>query len=216
VYEQDYWPVDYLPQGIEPKSKEAALYYFYFVQIDYQTRGDRLVKCMRSFFSARPELLSAETIAELSLEELARIIKACGGRFPTRDNLAWKENSKILVERFDGDPRKIGRKVTIKELQERTASFRKLGAHGKLFWLWTSIMVDVGSWEILDIENFLVPVDVWIYRWACKLGICSGSYSKKTQETVGKFLARLCLQEGLPVTKINHILWKYLRSKREI
>jgi hypothetical protein len=219
IYRDDYWPLSYLPPGLDPRSLEAARYIFYFVQIDYQTRADRLVPSLQRCYQENPRYFDPEYLLSLSDEEVANILRKCGARFPTKDNKVWKYNSKILLERFQGDPRIIGAEVTTEELKQRTRDFKTLGAHGKLFWLWTVTMSDpdIGAWKILDPENIVVPVDIWIYRWARVHGLTNRrTYDKKAQEEIGKLLTEICLEYNLPLTKINHILWKYLKTKPEI
>ena len=209
IFQNDFWPEDYLPENLN--DWEKSCYVFYFVSIDYQTKGKRLVEKMKNAVGKNKNIINPFYLKDLSLEEIAKIIKECGGRFPTVDNKVWKHNSIILIEKFQGDPRKIGDNVTIQELKERMKDFMKYKSYGKLFWLLTSFMIDFGFWKIKDIENFLVPVDIWVYRFARKFGLTNRErYDKKVQEEVGRKLTNICLDLGIPFTKINHVIWRFM------
>jgi len=96
-----------LPRNLEEGTKEHALYLTFVISIDYMTDAEKLWKKARGMYELYPERFKPKKILELSQRSVESIVKKLGARFYKNGANTWKTISRILLEKYEGDPRNI-------------------------------------------------------------------------------------------------------------
>ena len=175
---------EYIMPDIEPGSREMALYYTYVLAVDYQTDAHRLWRRSRTQYDAHPEMFEPEVILDTPDDQLRAFVQSIGARFPKNGAKAWKTISRILIDKYDGDPRNLTRNpITTKELERRLDQFpyirgKKIGA------LFQRVMGDLGLLQISDLDKVDVAVDLQVSRFTFYTGVLKpiGNVSGSVQQ----------------------------------
>ena len=110
----------------------------------------------------------------MSEEELARTLKGLGARFPKRTARDWREISRILLERYGGDPRSIAPEpLSVGEILRRLSEFPTLRGE-KISAFYVRVMHETGLLKVRDPENLGLPVNRQISRFTVYTGVLSG------------------------------------------
>ena len=169
---KDYSMPEYiLPRNLVKGSREHALYLTYVVSIDYMTDAEKLWKNSRGAYELHPERFKPENIVKMGERNLRAFVRRLGARFSTTGVRTWKKISKILLDKYEGDPRNITRQSsTIKEIKKRLNEFPYLRGN-KLSNFYIRAM---GENELFKISNFGeldVPVDIQVARFTIYTGV---------------------------------------------
>jgi len=160
-----------LPPNLEKSSREHALYLTYVISVDYMVNAVKLWNNSREEYYAYPEHFQPESILRMGDQSLTTIVRRVGARFPSTGARAWKAISKILLERYDGDPRRITETPQpIKSIKAKIADFPHLKGN-KLSNFYLRAM---GENQLLKITNFNeldIPVDIQVARFTIYTGV---------------------------------------------
>ena len=96
-----------LPDNIKEGSLQHACYLTFIISIDYQTDAAKLWQNARSTYLLHPEYFDPENIVKMDLDNLSKILKDLGARYPSNGARAWKTISSILLKNYGGDPRRL-------------------------------------------------------------------------------------------------------------
>ena len=170
MYFEGHVMPEYIMPDIEPGSRELALYYTYILAVDYQTDAHRLWRNSRSQYERHPEMFEPEIILATPDEKLRDFVRSVGARFPTNGASAWKKISRILLNRYDGDPRNLTKTpITSSELSTRLDKFPHLRGP-KINPLLQRVMGDLGLLQISDLDRVDVAVDLQVSRFTFYTG----------------------------------------------
>ncbi len=100
-----------LPQGMIEGSKVHSLYLTYIFTLDQSTRSEELWSQARQFYQETPWFFDAEQILTRSDEGLSKALTILGISDTSTSVKRWKAISKILLEDYSGDPRRIADKT---------------------------------------------------------------------------------------------------------
>jgi len=160
-----------LPKNLQAGSREHALYMTYVISIDYMTDAERLWQRARRAYELSPERFTPEKVLAMSEEELQGFLKRLGARFSPLAVRTWKEISKILVEKYGGDPRNItARPSTVEEIRQRLSEFPCLRGP-KLANFYIRAMGEMGLFKVKDLDELDVPVDKQVARFTIYTGV---------------------------------------------
>jgi hypothetical protein len=100
-----------LPQGMIEGSKVHSLYLTYIFVLDQSTRSEELWSQARQFYQETPWFFDTEQILTRSDEGLSKALTILGISDTSTSVKRWKTISKILLEDYSGDPRRIADKT---------------------------------------------------------------------------------------------------------
>jgi len=159
------------PSGLDRSSKEYALYLTYVIAIDFQTDAVKLWSRSRKLYEEEPHLFNPEVIVDFDKKELRRIVKSLGARYPNGGADGWIKISKLLLEKYDGDPRNITKEaVTLAELKRKLNEFPYLRGN-KLSNFYIRAMGENGLFKISDFDNLSIAVDIQVARVTFYTGV---------------------------------------------
>jgi len=160
-----------LPRNLQAGSREHALYLTYVISIDYMTDAEKLWSKARGVYELYPERFTPEKILAISERTLQIFLRGLGARFSFYAAKTWKKISKILMEKYDGDPRNITTQpLTIKEIKKKLLDFPYLRG-AKLANFYIRAMGETGLFKIKDLDELDIPVDKQIARFTIYTGI---------------------------------------------
>jgi len=121
---QRHWlvsmPEYQLPRNLQAGTREHALYLTYVISIDYMTDAEKLWSKAKGAYELYPERFTPEKVLAVSERTLQVFLKRIGARFGSYAAKTWKKISKVLLEKYGGDPRNItAQPLTINEIKER-------------------------------------------------------------------------------------------------
>lgn len=157
----------HMPETLEFGGAEHAMFLF---NVCYYMRGgiksNDAVKRMAKVYDEWPELFDCETAQFFDVDTIAQILSAHGLGFQRAVAKQWIENSRRMLERFDGDPRNIFDGVTTYEQsQERIQNDSKgngfLGFQEKMTSMIIYYLMDE---ELIESFNFPIPIDLHVLR----------------------------------------------------
>lgn len=124
------------------------------------------VKCMAGVYDEWPELFDCRVAVDADSQDIVDILTRNGLGFQKRVARDLRENSRRLLERYDGDPRKIFDGVTsYEESLERVMNDGRgngfIGFKEKMTSMLTYYLVDAGLIEQFD---FPAPIDLHFMR----------------------------------------------------
>ncbi len=202
-----------LPRGLEPGSREHALYLTYVIAVDYMVDAEKLWRRARELYERDPSLFTPERVLAMGEEELARALKQLGARFPRRAASDWKEISRILLERYGGDPRNIAREpLSVGEILRRLGEFPTLRGE-KLSAFYVRVMHETGLFKVRDPENLGLPVNRQISRFTVYTGVLAGAdhetvcSSPELRALVREVWRRAAAAAGVPAWKLDEPMW---------
>lgn len=150
------------PVGIEKGSTQHADFYFFLIFNDHGTKSINLYNRFIEKYTKFPELFDAKYIVNNFKESsiLDEHLLNLGLRYPKQAAKSWIENSKKLLDKYDGKAIDMFRSTTdAVELFKTINSFRSYGP--KTSGLLLRVIIGIGfNRELQNIENVPLPVDI--------------------------------------------------------
>jgi endonuclease III len=207
-----------IPTGVELLSRDHALFLFFTVANDHGMKSSRLYARAKALFAEQRDLFDPYRIIEdFYGPEDTRLVeqtgKRLGTRFPRETAKTWYMNSVRLIERFDGDPRRLFQSVSeARALMREITAFRGYGP--KIGGMLLRALVGLGFADVTGIEQVPVPVDIHDSRIAFFTGIVSVEatngdsvdYYSYAPE-VRRILLQACNSIGLKWPDTDRALW---------
>ena len=167
----DYLMPEYdLPRNLKEGTREHALYLIYVISIDYMTDAEKLWKRSRDAYELYPERFSPEEILKLSPRTVETVVKNLGARFYSNAAKIWIKISKLLVDKYGGDPRNITREpLEIVEVKRRLRDFPYLRGN-KLSNFYIRAMGETGLFKVKNLNELDIPVDKQVARFTMYTG----------------------------------------------
>ena len=160
-----------LPRNLEEGTREHALFLTYVISIDYMTDAVKLWKRSRGAYELYPERFTPEEILKVSPRTVETIVKSLGARFFSNAAKTWIKISKVLVEKYDRDPRNITREpLEIEEIKRRLQDFPYLRGN-KLSNFYISAMGETGLFKVKNLNELDIPVDKQVARFTMYTGV---------------------------------------------
>lgn len=176
---KDYVMPEYVLPNAEEGSRELALYYTYIMALDKQVNAERLWASAVETYDRDPSKFEPTAIIDMSMSKLENFIKEIGGRYYSNQAKAWKTISRILVSRYQGDPRNITQKPsTLNEVLTIIDSFPELRGE-KLSRLYLRVMGEKGLFKLTNLKELDVAVDIQV----CRFTFYTGALTSKTPFT---------------------------------
>ena len=168
----DYSMPEYvLPRNLKEGTREHALYLTYVISIDYMTDAVRLWKRSRSAYELYPERFTPATILKFGPRTVETIVKSLGARFYSNAAKTWIKISKLLVDKYGGDPRNItSQQLTIEEVKEKIKEFPYLRGP-KLTNFYIRAMGETGLFKVKNLDELDIPVDKQVARFTMYTGV---------------------------------------------
>jgi len=160
-----------LPDNLHEGSREHALYLTYVISVDYMANAEKLWARSRGVYRLYPEKFQPETIQGLGDRTLRAFIKGIGARFPSSGVSTWRKISRILLEKYGGDPRNITpTPLSIKEIKGKLDEFPYLRGN-KLSNFYIRAMGENGLFKIANFHELDIPVDKQVARFTVYTGV---------------------------------------------
>jgi endonuclease III len=215
-----------LPRNLTPGSREHALYMTYVISVDYMTDAEKLWRNSRGAYELYPEQFTPNRILALSDRSLTVFLRKLGARYKSAAAKTWKRISKVLVEKYDGDPRNItSQPLPIQEIKNSLRDFPYLRG-SKLANFYIRAMGETELLKVKDLEELDIPVDKQVARFTTYTGVLK-LQSNKFQGCVNDDPLRSIIQQawrkaarthGAPPWKLDEPMWNIgskLCTKRE-
>jgi len=159
-----------LPKNLREGSLEHALYLTYIISVDYQTDAAKLWRNARDTYLKSPEYFNPKNLSDMTLEDLSVILKDLGARYPKNGANAWKHISNILLDKYEGDPRKLTPEpLAVTEVKQLLSAFPNLRGR-KLSNFYLRAMGEKGLLKIKNLKELDIPVDVQVGRFTIYTG----------------------------------------------
>lgn len=164
-----------IPTGVEPLSRDHALFIFYTVVNDHGMKSSRLYAQAKAVFLKERDLFEpARVSVNFEGPEDPRLIestgKRLGTRYPRETAKTWYLNSQRLQERYRGDPRNLFSSTSdARTLMKEIRAFRGYGP--KIAGMLLRAAIGLGFANVEGIEEVLVPVDIHDSRISFLTGI---------------------------------------------
>jgi len=202
------------PSGLDRSSREYALYLTYVIAIDFQTDAVKLWGRARSLYENEPKLFEPEVIVSLDMDYLKNIVRSLGARYPSGGADGWRKISRILLDKYDGDPRNITREpLTLKELRRKLQDLPYLRGK-KLCNFYIRAMGENGLFKIVDFDKLSVAVDIQVARVTFYTGVLKifGSYygcihHKPVKPLIEDVWNQAAQKIGVPAWYLDEPLW---------
>jgi len=168
----DYSMPEYvLPRNLKDGTREHALFLTYVISIDYMTDAEKLWKRSRGAYELYPERFTPEEILKLSSRTVENVVKSLGARFYSNAAKTWIKISKLLVDKYGGDPRNITREpLDIVEIKRRLREFPYLRG-SKLSNFYIRAMGETGLFKVENLNELDIPVDKQVARFTMYTGV---------------------------------------------
>lgn len=206
-----------IPDGVLKLSKEHALFLFYTVTNDHGMKSSRLYEASKKLFWEDRDLYEPSKVVEnYQGPDDARLIdntgRRLGTRYPKETAKTWYVNSLRLLERFNGDPRRLfSCTADARTLMKEIRSFRGYGP--KIGGMLLRASIGLGFANVSGIEEVLVPVDIHDARISFYTGIIvTGPEIQKIDyysyvKQVQKILLDTCNNLGIQWLNADRALW---------
>lgn len=160
-----------LPRKLEEGTREHALFLTYVISIDYMTDAVKLWERSRGAYELYPERFTPEEILNLSPRTIENTVKGLGARFYSNAAKTWIKISRLLVDKYDGDPRNMTRKpLEIVEVKNRLKEFPYLRGN-KLSNFYIRAMGETGLFRVKNLNELDIPVDKQVARFTMYTGV---------------------------------------------
>ena len=168
----DYSMPEYvLPRNLKKGTREHALFLTYVISIDYMTDAEKLWKRSRGAYELHPERFTPEEILKLSSRTVENVVKSLGARFYSNAAKTWIKISKLLVDKYGGDPGNITREpLDIVEIKRRLREFPYLRG-SKLSNFYIRAMGETGLFKVKNLDELDIPVDKQVARFTMYTGV---------------------------------------------
>jgi len=169
---KDYSMPEYLlPKNLQEGSKEHALFLTYVISIDYMTDAVKLWKKSRGAYELYPEHFTPEKILKASPRSVESFVKKLGARFYSNAAKTWVKTSRILTEKYEGDPRNIAKEPSaIVDVKKRLKEFPYLRGN-KLSNFYIRAMGETGLFKVKNLNELDIPVDQQVARFTIYTGV---------------------------------------------
>ena len=212
----DYSMPEYvLPRNLKERTREHALFLTYVISIDYMTDAEKLWKKSRGTYEFHPERFTPEEILRISPRTVETTVKSLGARFYSNAAKTWIKISKLLVDKYGGDPRKItSQPLTIEEVKEKIDEFPYLRGP-KLNNFYIRVMGETGLFKLKNLNELDIPVDKQVARFTMYTGVLK-LLSEKFTGCVHEEPMRSLIEEawrnaanrlGTPPWKLDEPIW---------
>ncbi len=186
-----------LPRTLTDGTKEHALYSTYVISIDYTVDAENLWKRSRAAFDSDPGRFTPESVLSESDTSVEMFVKGLGARYYKNAAKTWKKISKILLDKYSGDPRLITPEpLSVAEIKRRLNDFPFLRGN-KLSNFYIRVMGERGLFKVKNLSELDIPVDKQVARFT----IYSGVLKLLSDEFVG------CAQEQ-PLRGLVEEAWR--------
>jgi endonuclease III len=197
IFENYSMPEYILPRNLKKGSKEHALFLTYVISIDYMTDAVKLWKKSRGAYELYPERFTPEKILKVSPHTVEVFVRNLGARYYSNAAKSWIKISKLLIDRYNGDPRNITKEpLEIAEMKKRLQAFPYLRGN-KLSNFYIRVMGETGLFKIKNLDELDIPVDKQVARFT----IYSGVVKLLSEQFVG------CAQEE-PLRGLIEEAWR--------
>ena len=170
-FENYSMPEYILPRNMQEGSKEQALFLTYVISIDYMTDAVKLWRKSRGAYEFYPEKFTPEEILKVSPRTVETFVKRLGARFYSNAAKTWIKISKILIDHYEGDPRKITEQpMEISEIKKALQDFPYLRGN-KLSNFYIRVMGETGLFKVKDLNTLDIPVDKQVARFTMYTGV---------------------------------------------
>jgi endonuclease III len=207
-----------IPDGVEPLSRDHALFLFYTAVNDHGMKSSRLYAKAKMLFLDRHDLFEpTKVVAGFIGPQDPKLVdgtgKQLGTRYPKETAKTWYINSERLTQRYGGDPRNLFRSSSdARELLKEIKTFRGYGP--KIGGMILRAVVGLGFAEVSGIEEVLVPVDIHDSRICFLTGVLKlndgtegrvdyYAYVPKVQ----RVLLNACNSLGIKWLAVDRALW---------
>ena len=212
----DYSMPEYIyPRNLVPGSKEHALYFTYIISIDYMTDAEKLWKKARGAYELYPKRFTPKKILQFSDNTVKTFVRRLGARFAPEAAKTWKKISKILLEKYDGDPRNITpQPLTVNEIKAKLQEFPYLRGN-KLSNFYIRAMGETGLFKVKNLHELDIPVDKQVARFTFYTGVVKIK-AQKYQGCVNDDPIKSLIEEawrkaakklGIPPWKLDEPIW---------
>lgn len=117
------------------------------------------------------ERFDPQVILGMGERTLRAFVKGLGARYPKSAAETWRRISKVLLEKYQGDPRNLTEEpLSIREIKARLEGFPYLKGN-KLSNFYLRAMGERGLLKISDFHELNVPVDIQVARFTSYTGI---------------------------------------------
>ncbi len=160
-----------LPRNLKEGTKDHALYSTYVVSVDYMVDAEKLWKKSRGAFELHPERFTPERILKASQRSVEIFVKKLGARYYKNAAKTWKKISKVLLDKYSGDPRLITPEpLGIAEIKKRLLDFPYLRGN-KLSNFYIRVMGETGLFKVRNLNELDIPVDKQVARFTMYSGV---------------------------------------------
>jgi len=167
-----------LPRNLQPGSREHANYLTYIISIDYMTDAEKLWRNARGAYELYPERFTPEIILKASEDRLRVFLRRLGARYSSNAVKIWKKISKLLLDRYEADPRNITpQPSTISEIKWKLDAFPSLRGP-KLTNFYIRAMGETGLLKVKNLNELDIPVDKQVTRFTAYTGVIKFLSSK--------------------------------------
>lgn len=182
----DYSMPEYiLPKNLEAGTREYALFLTYVISIDYMTDAVKLWERSRGAYELHPERFTPEKILKASPRSVEIFVRRLGARYYTNAAKAWIKVSRVLNDKYDGDPRNITREpLEIVDVKKRLKDFPYLRG-SKLSNFYIRSMAEKDLFKVKNFNELDIPVDKQVARFTMYTGVLkllSGQFVGCVQE----------------------------------
>jgi len=169
---KDYTMPEYvLPRNLKEGTREHALFLTYVISIDYMTDAVKLWKKSRGAYELYPEKFTPKEILKVSPRTTETFVKKLGARFYSNAAKTWFKISKVLSNKYSGDPRNITKEpLEINEIKRRLQDFPYLRGN-KLSNFYIRAMGETGLFKVKNIDELDIPVDKQVARFTMYTGV---------------------------------------------
>jgi len=171
IFREYSMPEYVLPRNLKEGSKEHALFLTYVISIDYMTDAEKLWRKSRGAYELHSERFTPEDILRISPRTVESFVKKIGARFSSNAAKTWIKVSKVLIDKYDGDPRNITKKpLEIEDVKRRLSDFPYLRGN-KLSNFYIRVMGETGLFKVKNLNELDIPVDKQVARFTIYTGV---------------------------------------------
>jgi len=168
-----------IPPGVERGSKEHALFIMHNLPVHHQIKLVKFLQKACRFYLSKSEFYDPYWIStNFSPDELDRLAEVLGEelgvRFPKECARRWFEVSKKLVERFEGDPRKIFtyHNFDVESILKEVGQWRGFGLNTRnLFIRLFREYCFIEAKKLEKLEKLEMPVDINDVKVTLRTGV---------------------------------------------
>src|SRR3989304_3293697 len=185
-----------------------SLFIFYVLKLDYAMKSQILYKGANRLYLQNNLFFTPNFIGNLPEKVLTRTLEEyLRPRYINEAVRRYVHNTEILLNRYEGDPRKIFENTPFcQNIIKRLKEFRGFGPKIGNFFVRT--MINTFDYSFSDIDTILPPVDVHDVRIAYLLGyIDSDQMTQKNINLVKNLWNKACVDTNNSWLVFDKALW---------